>query len=131
MSIRFNIKFKHKKEVIMGLITIAICIFILLWGVSISNKSVYGYAINAYNNKSYTEALELFNKIPKYKDSKQYIDKITNIIAEEEELQNTYIEAKNLYNEGKYFDAMKLFNSIKGYNESDVYIELCKMKLEN
>ena len=128
MSTRFKIK--HKKEVFMGLIIIAICIIILLWGVTISNKTVYGYAIEAYNNRSYEEALELFNKIPKYRDSKEYITRINIIIDDEEELLNTYTKAKNLFSRGKYTDAMKIFYSIEKYRSSDVYIELCKMQLE-
>lgn len=80
-------------------------------------ETKYQYAIYLYNEKVFTDALQTFNELPDYKNSKYYIEKI-NLALLTEQLEMAYSEAQKYYDSGKYDKAYEYFNSIIDYKDS-------------
>ncbi len=104
-----NTKKKKKKMIIAataGSITAATIAFVIVLNkVIIPNKN-YSHAMNLYNSGKYTEAIEAFEDLNGYKDSK---DKIT---------ESQYQSAVSLMENGDYNGAIDIFEDLNGYKDS-------------
>ncbi len=103
---------KKKKRITLisctaiGSITAATIAFVIVLNkVIIPNKN-YSHAMNLYNSGKYTEAIEAFEDLNGYKDSK---DKIT---------ESQYQSAVSLMENGDYNGAIDIFEDLNGYKDS-------------
>ena len=115
-------KQKRKKiGIIVGSLIAAVLIFIIILNSLIIPTSRYNEAVALYENEMYEEALDKFTRIYDFKDSREYIVEINNIIDYNYK-EAIYINAEKLYDEGKYEQALHAFEQIKGFKSSDSYI---------
>ena len=103
---------KSKKKIAL---TITLIVVILL---AIGAGAVYFLSYNAYNNaadlvaeKSYAEALELYGKIPFYKDSKEQVSELNR-------LQKAYDDAGALAVTNDYVTAAAVLSQLGDYRDS-------------
>lgn len=93
-------------------LTIVICL-VMLCLCSGCDSSTYQQATELYEQKKYTEAKKLFEKIPEYEDSKE---KIKNC---------DYMQGSLLFEDEKFEDAKKLFDSIPDYKDAKTQSKKC------
>ena len=110
---------KVKKRIILGICFAAVIVALVLVMTKVilpnmERKNTYEKAIEKYNAQSYEEAIEIFEGIGDYKDSKTYTKmskyELANILKQEEK----YIEAARLFTElGEYEDSGELLKECK------------------
>ena len=85
----------------------------------------YLSAIALYESGKYSEALAVFEQIPNYKDSSDYISLCEQAI-ENVSKESVYAEGVSLFNSGKYQEAIEKFESILNYKDSLDYVDRCE-----
>jgi hypothetical protein len=83
-------------------------------------NTIYKRALELKNQKNYSEAINQFNSIIDYKDSKNQIDECNEII-----LKDKYDTAVVLKNNKNYVRAKECFTNIIDYKDSKKQIEEC------
>jgi len=89
-------------------------IFVFCTGMSSSKQQKqYLEAVSAMDDGEYQKAIELFEPLGNYKDSKKL------------EKECYYLYAGQLYDEGKIKSALVIYQDLAGYKDADTYIQLC------
>ncbi len=130
-----QIKIKHDKNnkkarkltFIMLSIVLGFVLLVLIINLGISlmgnakTDNQYHAAVAMINEGKYEEAIDAFNKLGDYKDSKEYIKECETAIKD-----INYNKAIGLMQAGKYQDAIVAFEALGDYKESITRINICK-----
>lgn len=109
-------KMESKKLIISIVVLLTTCILIIS-NIHINGKITYQYAIQKYKWGNYLDAENSFSKLGDYRDSKTYLYKCSEKIAQE------------LFKEKKYKEAKEKFESIENYSDNEDYIKQCDMEI--
>lgn len=88
-------------------------IFVFCTGMSSSKQKQYLSAVTAMDNGDYLTAIESFEALNGYKDSKTLIKECY------------YQYAGELFDEGKIKSASVIYQDLSGYKDADTYIQMC------
>ncbi len=119
---------RHVEQIKRGRMRIIRVFFasVLILAVGISGivyhiqNNKYEAAVSFYMDGNYTEAISVFSKLGKYKDSEQYIKNIKDYYALCEE---NYMHGVKYYDAHRYSEAMEAFLKCNDYKDSGNYIE--------
>lgn len=78
----------------------------------------YNKAEELLANKHFNEAIDIFESLDNYKDSKQRLQEINNYLLNEK-----YNKALGLYESGKYHQAISVFEELQDYQDSSLMID--------
>lgn len=84
-------------------------------------EAIYQEATALYNKGQYEKAIEKFEEIIEYKDSRDMIATCETAITNTA-LESSYVSAKALYSQKKYSEAYWAFYDIKEYKDSQTYM---------
>ena len=91
-----------------------------------NKASIYSNALKQMDAQKYEEAINLFNKVKNFNDSKEKITECENFIK-----SNQYKLAESLMNSDKFDEAIEKFSQIIYYKDSQQKIETCKTLKSN
>lgn len=100
-----------------GVVNILIVFALVLYFVIIPTAK-YNDAITLFNNGEYEQAIEAFESLGNFKESKFKINEAEEALKEEK-----YALAEDCYKKQEYIEAIKIFNSLDGYKDSKDKIE--------
>lgn len=106
-----------KSKIAISIIIILVVSFFMILSVHINGKITYQYAIGKYKLGNYVSAENSFSKLGDYRDSKDYLYKCSEKIAQK------------LFERKKYEEAQKKFESIENYDDKKNYIKQCDMEM--
>lgn len=102
------------------IVALAIFLFVILYA---RPNSMYKDAVAYMENGNYDEAMELFDALDDFKDSK-----VKYRACNTAKLDSIYDSAVDYMEEGKYDIAISMFSSVPGYKMSDSYLANCEIK---
>ncbi len=109
-----------RKRSIIIIVILAVCaaVFAVLFFynrfVSIPRKS-YEDAVSFYNAKNYEASEMKFRELGSYKDSLEYLDKIST--------ERTYDNAVEAFEKEDYAASKELFSQVRDYSDSEEYLK--------
>lgn len=106
-------KVKSKKVIIISVVVLSIAIASIIIGFYVAKPYInYNNAIKYLELGKYDDAIELFQTLNDYKDSKEKV------------IEAKYLKAKSLMDNGDYKTSYDLFNELAGYKDcEDLKIE--------
>lgn len=102
---------KNKLPVIIGAAVVICAAFVILLINVIIPNSKYNKAMKLYNNRNYSEAINVFEELGDYKNS-------TDMLRD-----SKYENAVSLYDRKEYKNAIKQFKALNGYRNSKEYVQ--------
>lgn len=104
----FLLKIKSKKFIVSAIMIFILVVVIILLGFFVFKPYIdYNNAVGYIENGEYDNAIELFQELDDYKDSKEKI------------VEAKYLKAKSLMNNGDYVTSYDLLDELTGYKDCD------------
>ena len=121
---------KQKKRIvtIVGVSAAAICVIVIaiVGSASIRKRAKYNEAVALYEKENYEEAMDVFAGLKDYSDSEGYVEKISELLTDREEV---YSRAKNYYDNEQYGEAIAEFSKYSSYLDSQDYMDKSSEKI--
>ena len=106
-----NNKKEQNKSIIIAVACISFIFIIFVISSIISNDQAYKKANALIEEKNYSEAVKVYEKLNNYKDSKQRKQEAENEII--------YLKAEDYLDKGQFLSASSEYQKIKGYKDSN------------
>lgn len=86
------------------------------------NALRYEYGVKLYDDESYAAAMDIFEQLGDYSNSKFMYDQCEEHIGD---IETQYTLAQKYYDDGEYYKAKKTWEGISGYKDSDQKARKC------